>query len=184
MSAFIFARPDGRRRFAVELRAFVFICSAIWAGQGCHNPVEGRTSFEVLKPKEPPAASSGAKGTVESAGSYLPGYPKAELAKPVYPPDALKARAGDCVVYVTVTIDETGHVSEVAPSWRGIGTQNRYSGEFLDAVRAAVGRWEFVPSQIVTYEEGPDGEGHLKSAVAVAETVDLKFTFEASGRVR
>jgi hypothetical protein len=104
--------------------------------------------------------------------------------KPTYPPSALAAHAGECVVFVTITIDPTGMVSDVTPSWQRVNLPNRFSDEFLDAIRVAVRSWKFEPARNVYWEK--DGSGDLKylSTETLSAKTDIKFTFEASGSVR
>ncbi len=67
--------------------------------------------------------------------------------------DALAAQAGKCVVFVTITIDARGTVTEVLPTWQRLSIPNRFSDEFLDAVKVAVRSWRFKPARIVYWEK-------------------------------
>jgi hypothetical protein len=138
----------------------------------------------VLAPERTTVQPADKKISVETDGNYVPGYAQGPLSKPIYPPAALAAHVGQFVEYVTITTDETGHVSDVSRNWRGISSQSRFSDDFLQAVENAVRGWDFVPSQIVCYQEGANGDPVLVSATNLSEKIDLKFTFEASGLVR
>jgi hypothetical protein len=67
---------------------------------------------------------------------------KGDLARPVYPPAALAAHAGQYVVNATVTIDTNGVVTDVRPSWQRMNMPGPYSDLFFAAVRAAVSQWK------------------------------------------
>lgn len=106
-----------------------------------------------------------------------------DLAKPVYPATALAAHAGECVVFATITIDSKGTVSEVRPSWQRLNIPSRFSEEFFEAVRVAVQSWRFEAARNVYWEKEAAGElKYLNTEVPSVQT-DVKFTFEASGRV-
>jgi hypothetical protein len=107
-----------------------------------------------------------------------------ELAKPAYPAAALAAGSGNCVVYATITIDAQGRVTEVVPSWQRMNIPNRFSDEFLDAVKAAVGSWRFEPARVVYWEKTGSDDLKYLSTETIPVRTDVKFTFEASGAVR
>lgn len=118
---------------------------------------------------------------------YVEAEPIQPLAPPVYPANALAAKAGLVTIGVKISIDTEGRVSDVSPSLLTFSTPTRYSDEFEEAVRVAVMRWRFYPAQRYTLrifrtEEGggPPKEIHRENT----ETYfDLAFTFTASGTV-
>jgi hypothetical protein len=102
--------------------------------------------------------------------------------KPIYPADALAARDGDYVLYVTITIDRTGRVADVVPTWNRLNLPNRFEGSFLEAARTALRAWHFVPARLVYWEKKRGKEDTYLYQEAVTSGTDLKFTFAATGR--
>ncbi len=120
-----------------------------------------------------------AEASSDIVAEEIPPRADGDLADPAYPAAALKDRAGDAVVYVTITIDTTGAVSDVIPSWGRLNIPNRYSEEFLAAVRACVRRWRFEPARAVYWaRDGDQGKRYLYTETIPART-DVKFTFTA-----
>jgi len=159
---------------------------------GCrHEPsaplMQGHTSFEVLEPVAdplPPRSHPNLTGSGSDVEN-IPGYfVEQDLAKPVYPADALAAHAGVRFVTVTVTFDENGNATDAFPSLRGINVADKYADEFLAATKAAVMRWKITPPHNVYYRWGPDGYRTDLRTEALATSLDVKFTFEASGQVK
>ena len=159
---------------------------------GCrHEPsaplMQGHTSFEVLEPVAgpPPPGSHPHVAQTESDVENIPGYfVEKDLAKPVYPADALAAHAGVRFVTVTVTFDENGDATGAYPSLRGINVAEKYADGFLAATKAAVMCWKITPPQNIYYRWGPDGHRVDLRTEALATSMDIKFTFEASGQVK
>jgi hypothetical protein len=156
---------------------------------GCATRTEqGTSSIEMLEPIDPPQAKRDIKVQVEALKDVvvndIPPTSKGELAKPVYPPAALAAHAGACVVNVTITIDTNGLVTEVTPSWQRLNVPGPFYDEFLGAVKAAVRTWRFEPARDVYWKKhGDDDLTYMYAEVLQART-DVRFTFESSGRVR
>jgi outer membrane biosynthesis protein TonB len=140
----------------------------------------------MLEPAAPAQAEASGKAEASTAIVVVDIAPSLvdELTDPVYPADALAARLGDCVVYVTITIDASGSVSEVIPSWRRLNIPNRYSDDFLDAIRVAARSWKFEPARLVYWEKTRDEDLKYLYAVAVPAKTDVKVTFAAAGKVR
>ena len=140
----------------------------------------------MLEPIGAPLASSHAHVEPDDAISVdeAPPYPIGELSRPVYPPEALAAHSGEVVVYVTITIGAKGDVSEAIPSWGRINIPNRYSEQFLDAVRACVARWKFQPARLVYWQNGGEQGRRYLYAETIPSKTDIKFTFTAAGDVR
>ncbi len=108
-------RPTGR---LPDLRAWaLFSIGAFW---GCRSDiVVPRSTVEVM---EPIAARKAASKRPAEASSELfveetPARAAGDLAPPVYPPEAVKAQTGETVVYITITIDPKGAVTDLVPSW-------------------------------------------------------------------
>jgi hypothetical protein len=171
-----------------RLRAYAGCAVLLLASGGCRTPVpEGRSSIEMLEPIATPPPKSDAKGDVSATNIVINEIPPSiigDLAKPVYPAAALAAHAGECIVFVTITIDPNGTVSEVRPSWQRLNIPGKFSEDFLEAVRAAVQRWKFEPARNVYWAKEGDGELRYMNAETVSAQTDVKFTFEASGSVR
>lgn len=155
---------------------------------GCRAPLRGTGVFEILgAPAQAipaPAADSAVQEETGVRIEYVAAQARGPLATPVYPRAALAAGAGECVVYATLTVDESGKIRDVVPSLTRINLKNRFSGDFFNAARAAVMSWDLTPALYVYYQKGPDGAEKYVRTEAVAVTVEIKFTFEASGKVR
>jgi hypothetical protein len=184
-----------RNHFLVSSQPLNRASTSLWAGVlvlsalsgACRTPLSGTGSFEMLEPVAPPPPKSDAKGTVSDTDVVINQIPPSvigDLAKPVYPADALAAKAGECVVYATIIIDSTGTVSEVRPSWQRMNIPGRFSDQFFEAIRKAVSRWKFEPARNEYYQKHPDGYLTYVSTEMIAAQTDIKFTFEESGKVR
>jgi hypothetical protein len=140
----------------------------------------------MLPPIASPQAGTDKTGEVSSniVINDIPPSAIGELARPAYPAAALAAAAGNCVVFATITIDAHGRVTEVVPSWQRLNIPNRFSDEFLDAVKAAVGTWRFEPARLVYWEKTANDDLKYLSTETISVRTDVKFTFEASGAVR
>ena len=103
---------------------------------------------------------------------------------PAYPAEALASGAGERTVYLTFTIDESGAVRDVAPTFVRIQIPDRFSEAFLSAAIAAVQRWEFEPARRVYWQKIPGREDRYLYAEKASKRFEVKFTFEASGVVR
>lgn len=151
------------------------------------RPRTGRSAFEMLgAPPDvlhsPPSAAA-AQPTAERI-EYIPAHALQPLLPPAYPPAALAAGAGDYEAYITVTVDEQGTVTDVAPSWQRVRLAHPQAGAFLQAIKDAVARWELSPAHQVYYRPGPEGEDEYVRTEAVPETFEMRFAFEAAGAGR
>ena len=173
------AGPDWIRGSAAM--ALLLHCAAC-----ASNPQHGQSFIELLAPIAAPQAGTDAK--VSAAQDLwvdrIPPSLIGEMTKPAYPAGALAAHVGDCVVFVTITIDTAGRVSEVAPSWQRLSIPNRHSAEFMDAVAAAARQWRFEPARLVYWEREPNGENKYLYAEVVPAKTDVKLTFREGERAR
>jgi hypothetical protein len=175
------------------LRAGLFLrivpLAVIAAGCQQHRPgseLRGGSSFEILDPATPVSPVPGQKAEqsdieVKSVAGF---FTQRKPAEPVYPAGALAAGAGLRVVTVTVSFDDAGRVTDVTPSLRGFSVQDRFSDDFLAAVEDAVRQWRVQPPYLVFYRIGAGGERTYLRAEAQPASMDVRFTFEASGKVR
>jgi hypothetical protein len=146
----------------------------------------GVSTIEMLEPIAPTTPTSDAKGEVSAGSTIINPIPPSvigTLAKPEYPAAALAAHAGECVVFVTVTIGPSGTVSEVAPSWQRVNIPNRFSEQYLDAIRKAVRSWRFEPARDVYWEKDSGGDLKYVRTDTVPARIDIKFTFDSKGAV-
>jgi hypothetical protein len=156
---------------------------------GCTGPAArvGRSSFEVLGSPDNHLPSHSAGGHAEETGErvdFITAYARGPLAKPIYPAAALKHGAGQHVVFVTVTIDEFGRVSEVVPSWQRIQLGGPFAEDFFAAAKAAVEQWVLSPAHQVYYRKMRGADDEYLRTEAVAQTFEVKFVFEAPEAVQ
>jgi hypothetical protein len=146
----------------------------------------GSSSVELVEPL--PLAEAVAKGRTEArsgvVAEYAPPYPKGEPEKPAYPPEALATHAGEVVVYLTITIDATGRVTEAVPSWGRVNIPNTYSEDFLAAARQCVLRWRFEPARVVYWERDGGEDNHYLYSETIPSRTDVKVTFTTAGTRR
>jgi hypothetical protein len=160
--------------------------AAFAAGQWGCVAERGGSTIELLEPVAPTSPRSDLKGEASEGSTIINSIPPSvvgNLAAPEYPPSALAAHAGECIVFVTVTISPTGTVSDVAPSWQRVNIPNRYSGEYLESIRLAVRRWRFEPARDVYWEKDAAGDLKYVRSETVPARVDIKFTFDSKGAV-
>jgi hypothetical protein len=141
----------------------------------------------MLEPLSTPPPKSEAKGEVTASNVVINPIPPSivgHLIEPIYPRSALAAHAGECVVYATLTIDNQGTVSDVTPSWQRVNIPNAFSDQFIDAIRVAARAWKFEPARNVYWEKDRDGDLKYVSTETLSANIDIKFIFEATGRVR
>lgn len=139
----------------------------------------------MLEPIAPPQAAASKDGQASNpmVVNHIPPSPIGDLADPVYPAAALAAHAGSCAVFVTITIDAKGEVTEVSPSWQRFNMPNRFSEQFLAAVEDAVRGWRFEPARNVYWQKVAGEDYRYISTETIPVRTDIKFTFEASGGV-
>jgi len=149
--------------------------------------VQGRSSFAVLAPLQtaPPPDVDRDPSPTDLEVDQAPGcFSAKDCVLPVYPARALAAGAGTRSICVTVSFDETGIPTDVSPSWRGLPIQDRFSDDFFSAVKDAVMRWKITPPHLTYYRrEATGGRTYLRTE-KLPESVDLVFTFMATGQVK
>lgn len=168
--------------------AFLLLCSPVLLAlllAGCrHAPasVSGSGSFEILGSPANVAAPSPPAEIVEQTDiriDYIPVRACGTLPQPEYPAAALAGGGADCTLFVTFTVDEHGQVADVAPSWNRITLESPFLPQFVEAARAAVTAWELAPARAVYYRRVPGGEDEYLYAEPVADTIEVKFVFDA-----
>jgi hypothetical protein len=149
----------------------------------------GTSAFAfVERPAGPPPARTVTTEPVEQKPleEYREARPVYPLANPLYPPRALKARAGRATVGVRITVDVTRRVTDVAPSMLVFSTPGPFAGEFREAVEAAVRQWRFRPAEIEKLEfvQAPTVSYNRIIGTQKVETqLDAAFTLTAAGGV-
>ena len=83
-----------------------------------------------------------------------------------------------------LTISESGEVVDLQPSITRFHLANRFSGEFLAAIRSAVSTWRFEPARNVHWRTTPGKEDAYLRTETVSATVEMRFTFETSDPAR
>lgn len=183
---------------SAEAARYAALCTAFGASLlgliGCrHAPAEsmasGASSFAfVERPAGPPPARPVTTEPVQQQPleEYREARPVYPLANPVYPPRALKARAGRSTVGVRITVDVAGRVSDVAPSMLVFSTPGPFADEFREAAETAVRQWRFRPAEIerLQFVRTPTvSYNRIISTQQVEAQLDVAFAFTASGGV-
>ncbi len=176
------------------MKTFLATGLVLLAMTGCRHapavsPATGASSFAfVERPAGPPPARAVTAEPVEQKPieEYREARPVYPLANPVYPPRALKARAGRATVGVRITVDVTGRVSDVAPSMLVFSTPGPFAEDFRAAVETAVLQWRFRPAEIEKLEfvKTPTvSYNRITSTQKVETQLDVAFNFTATGGV-
>lgn len=148
---------------------------------------QGTSSVEMLEPAADTQVKTDKKGEATMSDMIVNSIPptfKGELARPVYPAAALAAHAGQYVVNATVTIGTNGAVTEVSPTWQRMNVPGPFSALFFDAVRTAVSQWSFEPARNVYWKKNGDADPLYVNAETIVAKIDVRFTFDSSGKVR
>ncbi len=153
------------------------------ASLGCQSAPKriGKASVSVLPPSAPEIASSSEGSESESTlrTVYVPARARFSYGKPAYPDAALKAGAPAQDVYVTVTVDEHGKITDVRPTWSRITLKTSTTELFLDAVKATILKWEMEPARLVYWQKSEGGEYRYLRTETTRDQIELKFSFEA-----
>ena len=147
----------------------------------------GRSSFEIVQPPAGFGLQSQSKAKAEVSATrieFVEPSALGALTPPIYPASALAARAGERIVFLTFTIDESGNVRDAHRTIDRLHLPDRFAEEFLVAAVSAVERWKFRPGRRVYWEKDAAGEDRYVRAEKIERTIDVKFTFETSGKVR
>ncbi|PTX95685.1 hypothetical protein [Opitutus sp. ER46] len=145
-----------------------------------HRPPRTLTSsFEALDPLAAPAARQPAGGEPVLADTVdVVTSPRIYgNARPTLSAATLAAVGGQRTFIVTVTYDENGTVTDVAPSLRGLVLRPEHADEVLRAIAAAVHRWRIVPARVIHYRVQANGERLYLGADPLGGRMDFKFTF-------
>lgn len=172
----------------------VFLSIALLVA-GCHHrgrpeTITGQSSFRFVDP--PPAkprmtamATPADEPLVED--HFIDAVAIPPLAVPVFPKNALVAKAGLVTIGVRVNVDTEGRVINVGPSMLTFSTPSPYAREFEAAVCAAVMTWHFQPAyrySLRVFRNSEGGAAPQESAREKTETYfDLSFTFTSGGKV-
>ena len=154
----------------------------------CQTPRRGSTSFEILPPPRPlgsaPASDAKAKTSESDIRiDYVAARARRLLASPVYPPEALAARAGRFTAYITLTINEAGRVVDAQPNLARFSLPNEHAALFLRSIDTALASWEFDPARNVYWQRVPNEEDRYLRADPVRQSLEVRFIFTESGRV-
>jgi hypothetical protein len=175
-----------------KMKTLFLLLFMLMLGAACRHAPPGETggsSFVMVEPHpaSPPAGSSAEPVERASQVDFREAQARHPLVMPVYPPRALKAKAGAAQVGVRVTVDVNGAVKDVRPSMLAISiTPPKFADEFREAVEVAVRQWKFHPARLRTFEvvsEGGVTYNRVTSNEAVEAEFDLAFNFTTAGKV-
>ena len=142
----------------------------------------------VRPPPAPPPKSSPSEAKEPTGISeYFEAQPINPLLMPVYPPQALAAKAGWATVGVKITVDVTGRVADIQPSMVAFSSPGPFAEAFLKAVEVALRQWSFIPAETRKreYVENKDISYFRVTQREATETeFDSMFTFTAAGGVQ
>lgn len=138
------------------------------------------------------SASAPAANTVVVHEELVPPTPDETLAAPVYPEEALQAKAeGDVVVQLLV--DTSGRIVQISDSPKAASTTGPFAAAFRRAVEQAVRSWQFAPAMVETVRPGKDNDQDGKPDYSIVESrsatavhLHYRFTFRivaGQGRV-
>lgn len=148
----------------------------------------GRSSFAfVSAPVAPPPESKGEVVQPMNRSQWYEATLQEPAPMPVYPPRALKAKAGRNTVGIHIIVDPAGRVREIRMSMFVFSTPGPYAEDFRDAVELAVRQWRFNPARMESFEIGRDGEAtsmRMSGGENVETEFDLAFTFQPDGSVQ
>ena len=164
---------------------------------GCRHAPEassdtGASSFTVVEARRVPTSEKVIVGDVGEPSAarydqdYRPAVPRKNQPLPVYPPRALKAKAGAATVGVRVQVGADGRVMDIGPSLLVFTTPGPFAEDFLEAVKATVRQWQFHPAEIFHMEhvEAPGvSYNRVDRSEKTEAQLDLAFTFTATGGV-
>jgi hypothetical protein len=175
-------------RFTPPKIGFILLAFSL-SQYGCrsHSAISltGRSSFELLESQKTAQIVQADEKNTDIKINYIAGSVSlSSLKKPIYPPAALEAHAGRCVVYATITFDETGHESYVSQSWKRMPDLNRFADAFFNEVKVAASTWTISPPCNVYYIMDKDGNRRHLRTETLSEKYDFRFIFESDGSVK
>ncbi len=163
---------------------------------GCHHApppsVEGQSAFQFIRPDVPPSPKQADRGEPTLADLkpqevFTEAEAIAPLDEPVYPARALAGHARLTTVGVRLTVSPEGKVTGVVPSVIALTVPGPYLEDFRAAIEQAVKKGRFNPAELRQVKPEQKGKGPIYWVVikseAVESTVDVAFTFTASGGV-
>jgi hypothetical protein len=116
-----------------------------------------------------------------------PPRPIEPLTLPEYPTVALGRQQVPVVISVRLAIDAEGVVTEVRRSPLALSLPAAHADLFFAAVEHAAKTWRFTPAELrdmTPRAGGPQGSyWHVTRVEKTTATVDVEFTFTASGQV-
>ena len=140
----------------------------------------GRSSFEIQGSPAQIATPQRELEEAETARSwinYIPARPRQKLTQPEYPRAARNDGVGPCVLFVTVTFDETGKAVAIHPSEGRVAPLHEHADAFIAAATQTLNSWDIEPAREVYWSRNDAGEEIYQRTVPVAETMETKFTF-------
>jgi hypothetical protein len=170
--------------------SFPILCLAALAAGACrHAPkpaMKGQSSVVFVDPPTRPPEPGGP--TIEPArrSQWREATLKEPVVMPVYPQNALLAKAGRNIVGVRIIVDPEGRVRETRLSLLVFSTPGPFAEDFRAAVEAALRQWQFVPARAEYFEIVHDGQAtynRVTGSENVETEFDLAFTFTAAGKV-
>ncbi len=106
-----------------------------------------------------------------------------DVVNPVYPARAIGVLGAPRVAVVTVTLNADGRIADVEPSFQSPLLLDDVGNAVFAAIRSAVMQWHIMPARVVHYRRMENGERVYTGSEPLAGTLEIKFTFDASGKV-
>jgi len=159
------------------IRTFRISASLLLAG--CQSIEIGRSSFEIRSPQPSPnpTPQNDAKLTESDIKIvYVPARAKKVLAEPAFPESAHPAVTRNEIL-VTLTVDESGRVSNVRRSFADLSIPTGASDPFMAAIVLATSSWEFEPARQVFWQKIAGADDRYLYAETVPARFDVGFVF-------
>lgn len=165
-------------RFGIQILG---ICASLFLA-GCRSTEIGRGSFDIRSPQPPPNVTPQKEAKPAESDIkivYVPARAKRVLAEPAFPESAHPTVTRNEIL-VTLTVDESGRVSNVQRSFADLSLPSGDTDPFMAAIIAATSSWEFEPARQVFWQKVAGADDRYLYAETVPARFDVRFVFARS----